>query len=197
MWRFVRENDETIRQRNVARDLDELRSGNPVVYSRLKRKIGTVGMSLIYGIDASVVTAGAVAVYEYNYYDLGKSHEEAVRAMSGAIVRTQPASHIFDVAERYDTNNEFLRTILLFSNQLSNIWNMATYDLPKRAFTGNRSFGERIMDAGSTFIGLGASAIFMYMMAIFYKICNLKSKSFNYINFDKPSPNYLAPISPI
>ena len=165
MWKFVRENDETIRQRNVARDLDELRSGNPVVYSRLKRKIGTVGMSLIYGIDASVVTAGAVAVYEYNYYDLGKSHEEAVRAMSGAIVRTQPASHIFDVAERYDTNNEFLRTILLFSNQLSNIWNMATYDLPKRAFTGNRSFGERIMDAGSTFIGLGASAIFMYMMA--------------------------------
>ena len=165
VWSFVREHDEMIRERNVSRDLDELRTGNPILYKRLQRKIGKVGMSMIYGIDASVVTAGAIAVYDYHFNDLGESHEEAVRAMSGAIVRTQPASHIFDVAERYDTNNEFLRTILLFSNQLSNIWNMATYDMPKRAFTGSRTFNERIRGAGGTFIGLGASMMLMYMMA--------------------------------
>lgn len=106
VWNFVRENDISIKERNISRDLDDLRKGDFSLYSRLKKKIGSIGMSMIYGIDASVVTAGWWAVYNDRISN-GLTHEEAVRDASGATVRTQPASHIFDVAERYDTNNEF------------------------------------------------------------------------------------------
>jgi len=164
VWNFVRENDISIKERNISRDLDDLRKGDFSLYSRLKKKIGSIGMSMIYGIDASVVTAGWWAVYNDRISN-GLTHEEAVRDASGATVRTQPASHIFDVAERYDTNNEFLRSILLFTNQLSNIWNMATYDMPKRLLTGDRTFNERITYGGGTFISLGLSAFVMYMIA--------------------------------
>jgi len=121
--RFVNENDPQVKHRKIERELEEMKYSG-----KIKTKMGRFGMLGIKGFDRVAVTIGWLAVYNKNVGKLGEA--EATRLAQNATLRTQPAAHAKDLPQLY-TTNEFLNWGLQFTNQLNQIYNIATYDLPQ------------------------------------------------------------------
>jgi hypothetical protein len=123
MIRFVNERDPQVKHRMIERELEEMKYSGKIL-----KKVGRFGMRGIKGFDRTAVTIGWNAVYNKSILKLGE--EEATRLAQDATLRTQPAAHAKDLPQLY-TTNEFLNWGLQFTNQLNQIYNIATYDIPQ------------------------------------------------------------------
>lgn len=121
--KFVGDKDPQVKHRMIERELEEMKYSG-----RIMKMWGRFGMLGIKGVDKLAVTTGWLAVYNRNVGRLGE--EEAFRLAQNATLRTQPAAHAKDLSQLY-TSSEFLNWALQFTNQLNQIYNIATYDLPQ------------------------------------------------------------------
>lgn len=128
---FVAEKDPLVKHSHIQRELAELRIQDKGKYDQVMNQIGEVGFKGIIEIDKAVRSAGWYAVYKYQKEVNGASESEAIREARNATLRTQPTARAQDLPPIYRTN-EGLNWLLMFSNQLNQIWNMTTKDVPRR-----------------------------------------------------------------
>lgn len=122
----------------IIREMEELKRSNRKVWQFIVRKIGTSGLRGIYEIDRIVRVIGENAVIN-NQLRKGMSLNEATGKARQTSLRTQPAAGAKDIAQLY-ANNEALNWFTMFTNQLNQIYNVATYDIP--AAWHNKRFAE-------------------------------------------------------
>lgn len=125
---FAHANDPQAKSRSINRFQEELRLMNKEGYEGFVRQVGSMTMAGIKLMDTMAVTIGWNAVYDRMIAD-GYSHQEAVQEAQLATLETQPAARAKDLAEIY-RSSEGLNWFLMFSNQLNQIWNMFTADIP-------------------------------------------------------------------
>jgi hypothetical protein len=134
--------DPSLRNRVVSRDFkDLLKTIESLPESDLKRAllvaskaIDKKAFAMIMQMDKFAVLAVYDAVYRHQLKT--KSEVEAKNIAHKAVIETQPQGGIKDLPAIYRTNNEFLRMMLMFTNQLNQIWNMARADLPREVAKG-------------------------------------------------------------
>jgi len=153
----VRALDPQVKHVAMERTLEELKTSERDKIDGLVSKIGKAGMKGIMQMDAVARTIGWNGVYQKALAE-GKSEAEAIRLAQNATLRTQPAASAKDIAAIY-TNSETLNWLLMFSNQLSNMYNMAAYDLPRNF--ANKQF----MKASLGVTSLALSALVMWAIA--------------------------------
>jgi len=149
--------DPQMKHRSLERFTEELQQADKSRYDRIIKKIGRTGMAGIYFMDKVATTIGWQAVYD-KCLKQGLSEEEAVTEARNATLRTQPAAHAKDIAKLYATNEGF-NWLLMFSNQLNQIYNMITYDLPMQLKI--KKFGQAVMSA----LGLGLSGLMIWAIS--------------------------------
>jgi len=154
---FIHEHSPQLKTRSIERELEELKQNHPEAHKKIIAKVGSAGMRGIYEMDKIVVSVGWLGVFN-KCTKMGMSEVEAAEMAEKAVLRTQPAAHAKDVADIYATN-EFLNWFTQFSNQLSQIYNIVTYDIPMRARTGKQS------DALRGAFGGVMSALMIYMLS--------------------------------
>ncbi len=114
-------------------------------------------MEGIYLFDTVARTIGWNAVYQQALAN-DLSEGEAIRLAKNATLRTQPAAAVEDLPALY-TTNEFLNWFTMFTNQLNQIYNIATYDIP--SYLINQQYGEAAL---STF-AMSTIALVIWMIA--------------------------------
>jgi hypothetical protein len=120
--------DPQMKHRSMENVMEELKASDP--RGSIRRAIRAGGAPLMGGIaffDKVATTIGWIAVYE-KYRDMGWSMEAAAHRAQRITLNTQPAAHAKELPAMY-TQGEFLRTFMIFTNQLNNIWNITTHDL--------------------------------------------------------------------
>ena len=157
MIQKVRDLDPQVKHKAIERELEELQKAGGNVVTQVTKKFGRFGMEGIYMMDAVARTIGWNAVYQKALAD-GKSEAEAVRAAQDATLRTQPAAAAKDLPELYATS-EFANWFTMFTNQLNQIYNIATYDIP--SYIKNAQYAR----AGLGTMGLGISALVIWMLS--------------------------------
>ncbi len=160
-WRqFVEERDPLMMERSTEREIEALRRNRDMQIQNTVKKVQWAGMQGILMMDKIATTAGWLSVYNYNMNlkgDKAVSEKEAIRRARNSTLRTQPASHAKDVASLF--TSETLSTFTMFSNQLNQIWNMATYDAPA-------ALGKMNLKRGFTIYGsLALSAALIWMIS--------------------------------
>ena len=126
MIKFVNEMDPQVKHRSIERELEELRLTNKSAYDKLVRKVGRAGMVGIRMVDRAAVTIGWNAVYQKNVRKMGVA--KAVQMASEATLRTQPTARAKDIPQIYRMN-VLLNIPLQFTRQLSQLYNIWTYDM--------------------------------------------------------------------
>lgn len=122
----------------IIREMEELKKTNRKAWKFIVGKVGTSGLRGIYEIDRIVRVIGENAVIN-NQLRNGSSLNEATKKARQTSLRTQPAAGAKDIAQLY-ANNETLNWFTMFTNQLNQIYNVATYDIP--AAWHNKQFAE-------------------------------------------------------
>ncbi len=143
--------------RSIEREMEEFKRNNFDGYKKIVKAVGEEGFRGIFLMDHFVVGSGWHAVYN-DSLALGFSEAEAAEMAEKAVFRTQPAAHAKDIAELYATS-EFLNWFTQFSNQLNNIYNVVTYDIPMRARMGKKA------DALRGFLGVILSQMLIYSIS--------------------------------
>jgi len=146
--------DPELKNRSIERELEELKSthnGN-----LLKQKMTEYGMEGIYLFDRVARTIGWNAVYQRALTE-NKSEGEAIRLARNATLRTQPAAAAEDLPALY-TTSEFLNWFTMFTNQLNQIYNIATYDIP--SYLKNEQYGDAAMQT----FGMSIVALTIWMV---------------------------------
>lgn len=156
MVKMVREKDPQVKHRSIERELEEMKTNQPERYWAIVNKFGKAGMEGLYLFDAVARTIGWNAVYQ-KALKSDKSEVEAVRLAQNATLRTQPAAAAKDLAQLYATN-EFANWFTMFTNQLNQIYNIATYD-----FTGYVKNAE-YQKAALTLTGLSITALTIWII---------------------------------
>ncbi len=154
---MVREKDPQVKHRSIERELEEMKNRNPEMYNSILTKFGRAGMEGIYLFDAVARTIGWNAVYQ-KALNSNKSEAEAVRLAQNATLRTQPAAAAKDVAQLYATN-EFANWFTMFTNQLNQIYNIATYDMS--GYLKNRDYQKFALAT----TGLSLTALTIWIIA--------------------------------
>ncbi len=122
----------------IVREMEELKQTNKTAWSFIVRKVGTAGLRGIYEVDRAVRVIGENAVINHQLRK-GLSLPEAAAKARQTSLRTQPAAASKDIAQLY-ANNEVLNWFTMFTNQLNQIYNVATHDIPAAWY--NRQFAE-------------------------------------------------------
>jgi len=122
----------------IVREMEELKHTNKKAWQFIVRRVGNAGLRGIFEIDRAVRVVGENAVINYQMRQ-GLSVEEASKKARQLSLRTQPAAAAKDIAQLY-ANNEALNWFTMFTNQLNQIYNVATYDIP--AAWHNKQFAE-------------------------------------------------------
>ena len=154
---MVREKDPQVKHRSIERELEEMKNRNPEMYNSILAKFGKAGMEGIYLFDSVARTIGWNAVYQKALHS-DKSEAEAVRLAQNATLRTQPAAAAKDVAQLYATN-EFANWFTMFTNQLNQIYNIATYDMS--GYLKNRDYQKFALAT----TGLSLTALTIWIIA--------------------------------
>jgi hypothetical protein len=151
---FVKERDPQVKHRSIERELEELKRADAGLFSRLQKAIGKTAMVGIYAMDRAAITIGWKAVYDANVTKLGEA--EAIKRAQDATLRTQPEAHPKDLAQLY-AKHEAYNWLLMFTNQLNQIYNMTTHDIPSSFKEGKyyKAFLE------STGVTISAAVIWM------------------------------------
>ncbi len=122
----------------IVREMEELKHTNKKAYQFIIRRVGNAGLRGIFEIDRAVRVIGENAVINYHMRN-GLSIGEAAKKARQTSLRTQPAAGAKDIAQLY-ANNEAINWFTMFTNQLNQIYNVATYDVP--AAWQNKQFAE-------------------------------------------------------
>ena len=125
----VESKDPQMLDRSYNRMMEELKQTDSNPYVEGVRKVGRFGMKPIMWMDKAVTSIGWTAVYQAKLAE-GMSEAEAIRAAQKTTLETQPSGRAKDLAQMY-REGELNNWLLMFSNQLNQIWNMYTYDLPQ------------------------------------------------------------------
>jgi len=133
-----------------------MKSRNPERYNSMLAKFGKAGMAGIYLFDTVARTIGWNAVYQKALRS-DMSEAEAVRLAQNATLRTQPAAAAKDVAQLYATN-EFANWFTMFTNQLNQIYQIATYD------TSGYIKNAEYQKAALAYTGLSLTALFIWVI---------------------------------
>jgi hypothetical protein len=157
MLQAVESMDPQVKQQEIERVLEEIRLNDAGRYQGLVRQFGETGMKGIYLLDKVSRVIGWDAVYQKALSE-NLSQEEAIRLAQNATLRTQSAASAKDIASVY-ASNEALNWILMFSNQLSQIYNIATYDIPA-AFRN-----QQYMKAGLGMMGVALGALVIWSIS--------------------------------
>jgi hypothetical protein len=152
----VRRLDPQVRHPALERTLEELKLRNRDLYEGILKKVGKIGLQGIYLMDTVARTIGWNAVYQKALAE-HRSEAEAIRLAQNATLRSQPAAAPKDLPEMY-VSNEALNWFLMFSNQLNQIYNIATHDIP-----GNWK-NKQYQKAGLAIAGLTLAAAWMWMI---------------------------------
>ena len=153
----VRTLDPQLKDAAIDRVLEELKLHNDGKWGQIQGKVSKVGMAGIQMFDAVARTIGWNAVYEKALAD-GASQNEAIRLAQNSTLRTQPAAASKDLAAIY-TNGETMNWILMFTNQLSQMYNMSVYDIPMAL--KNKQFQKAFYGVA----GLSVSALLMWVLS--------------------------------
>ncbi len=137
-YEAVLSNNPQIGHAAIVREMEELKHSNKSTYNFIIRKVGNAGLRGILEIDRAVRVIGENAVINKQMRD-GLSITEASNKARQATLRTQPAAGAKDIASLY-ANNETLNWFTMFTNQLNQIYNVATEDIP--AAYQNKQFAE-------------------------------------------------------
>ncbi|MBE3143560.1 MAG: hypothetical protein IMZ61_06515 [Planctomycetes bacterium] len=140
----------------IEREIDELQRVDETAYKKI---IGTIGRTGMYGllmIDRATRVIGINAVYNKAIRD-GLSPKEAANKAAMVTLRTQEASSPKDLAKLY-SSNEVLNWFTMFTNQLNQIYNIATYDIP--VAWRNKEYQEAARSA----ISLATMAMMIWMI---------------------------------
>jgi hypothetical protein len=153
----VRNLDPQVKHKAIERELEELRQRHGTVTNQLIARFGDFGMEGIYLIDTVARTIGWNAVYN-KALDAGKSEAEAVRLAQNATLRTQPAAAPKDLPQLY-TTSEFANWFTMFTNQLNQIFNIATYDIP--SYLQNQQYGNAALAS----VGMSITAMAIWAIS--------------------------------
>ncbi len=134
----IESHNRQISHAQIVREMEELKHTNKTAWSFIVRKVGTAGLRGIYEVDRAVRVIGENAVINYQLRK-GLSLGEATKKARQTSLRTQPAAASKDIAQLY-ANNEVLNWFTMFTNQLNQIYNVATHDIPAAFY--NRQFAE-------------------------------------------------------
>jgi len=126
--KMVESMDPQMMVRSYNRIQQELAKTDKNAYVNLMHKVGRVGMKPIMFMDKAVTTIGWLATYNAKI-GKGMTEAEAARAAQRVTLETQPSGRAKDLAEAY-REGEMQNWLLMFSNQLNQIFNMYAYDLP-------------------------------------------------------------------
>lgn len=140
----------------IEREMEELQRADENLYKKIINTIGTTGMYGIFAIDRASRVIGINAVYNKAIRD-GMSPTEAADKASMTTLLTQEASSPKDLAKLY-SSNEILNWFTMFTNELNQIYNITTYDIPV-AFR-NKNYREATRSA----IALATSAMMIWMI---------------------------------
>ena len=154
VYEFVAEKDPTLKHAHIERELADLKKMSAGKLTKVQTKLMEPGMKGIIYMDKATRAAGWYAVYLKEMNKHG-NEELAVQKARDATKRTQPTAAAKDLPEMYK-QGEVMNLFIMFSNQLNQIWNMATYDLPKKVQAGD------IAGAAILGTGLAANALFMF-----------------------------------
>ena len=152
----IESRNKQISHAQIVREMEELKHTNKVAWSFIVRKVGTAGLRGIYEVDRVVRIIGENAVINYQLRE-GLSLDEAAKKARQTSLRTQPAAASKDIAQLY-ANNEVLNWFTMFTNQLNQIYNVATHDIPAAWY--NRQFAE----LGRSTIALGIVAAWIWTL---------------------------------
>jgi len=133
---FVESKDPQVKHAHIERELGELKNTNKTQYEKIVGKIGNDGMKGIVALDKMVRTIGWYSVY-LKGIESGKSEADAIKSARDATMRTQPAASAKDLPDLYK-GDEFKNWFLMFSNQINQIYNIASYQLPRKVLDGNQ-----------------------------------------------------------
>lgn len=177
VWQFVQnpkemiamvdELDPQMKHRQMNREIQEFKLEGKTKFQKVRNKIANAGMAPISLIDKVMVTIGWNAVYQQRM-NQGVRGESGVRtklatneAMADAqasTLRTQPAGSRKDLAQIY-TESEMMNTLLQFTNQLNQIYNMATHDIHSKWKAGDKG------SAALTSMGLILGGVAIWIMS--------------------------------
>jgi len=145
-----------VSHQSIEREMVELQRADANAYEKIIGKVGRTGMYGIFAIDRSIRVIGINAVYAKSKRN-GMGELEARQAAARVTLMTQEAASPKDLARIYSTN-EFLNVFLMFTNQLNQIYNISTYDIPE-AFR-NGSYREAVRST----VSLAAMALMIWMI---------------------------------
>lgn len=127
--RFIDENDPQVKYRAMNLITEELKLQGRNEYEKFVQKVGKVGMWTIQLMDRQAVLIGWKAVYNKCIAD-GMSHKKSVRKAQDVTLRTQPQAAAKDLPQAF-REKELMRWFFMFGNQLNQIFNMVTWDVPQ------------------------------------------------------------------
>ena len=166
MKEFAFANDQSMKERNIEREIEDYKHRNSKAYLKIQKKYGTAAYYMMYKMDEAATVIGWNAVYADQLAKHG-DHELAVRRARVAVKRTQPTSNIYDVGDAYANAGSMQRMVLMFTRQLTNIWQIQTYDIPRRLFKGQEPLHSRLGTAVGSTVALAVG--FMIIQSITFR----------------------------
>lgn len=145
-----------ISHQSIEREMEEMQIADNSAYERVIARVGHAGMFGIASLDRAIRVIGINAVYAKAIRD-GLSPQEASKKAALTTLTTQEASTPKDLARLYSTN-EFLNWFTMFTNQLNQIYNITTYDIPTA--WRNKNYRE----ASRSAISLATMAMMIWMI---------------------------------
>ena len=132
----------SLKNRAATRDIRDIqRKIRDLPDSDFKRKVGIAlasidksGAQMITNVDSYTVLAAYDAVYRNQRKT--KSESEAKDIALKTVLKTQPQGAIKDLSRMYRTNDEFWRSILMFTNFMNKIWNITSEEIPQQLKAG-------------------------------------------------------------
>jgi hypothetical protein len=140
----VRGFDPQVRERQIERELEELKALDSGAYHQAKRFISKYGMAGIYAMDRVAITIGWNAVYNRYLPTLG--HEGAVKKAQAVTLRTQPQAGVKNLPDIYATN-EIFNWFTQFTNQLNQVYNIGTHDI--KGYAKNKDYYKVALTAAA------------------------------------------------
>ncbi len=148
-----------IAARSIDKMMEEMQSENPSAYKKLMQKNGKAAFMGLWLFDRAAITPGWMGVY-HKFKLAGETDAVAAREATSAIGRTQVGGSSKDVAGMYRTDDEWIAGALQFTTQLSQIYQMVSYDMPANAARGVRALKEgNIKEFMSAFAKSGGAGL--------------------------------------
>lgn len=152
-----------MRHRSIMRELEELKVMDANLYQKMQKEVGRWGMLPIYAMDKAIVTLVWNAQLEKSMA-AGLSEMEAAMEADNVVQRTQPAAAPKDQAQIF-VSGEATAWLTMFGNQINQIWNMVSYDIPRRFVGGIRKGdAKQVLQAMVGLMGITLSGAGIWMI---------------------------------